>query len=108
MLIIYLDMLTRKFSRALTSSECPTEPFSRRWHFIALTYDPTADKAYARCNDFQVALNPGSESSSPTGSFKFGSPDKFLIDEVFYVSKFSTEHALTTIQNMSKFILAIS
>jgi len=81
------------------------EQFSRRWTFIALTYDPVTDKAYARCNYVHIEMTPQVYSSTVTGDFWFGGPKKFLLDEVFYLSKFSNEQALSTIQNTSKIIL---
>jgi len=98
---LYLNLFTRRFAAGIASSKCPVEQFNRRWHFIALTYDPATDKAYLRCNDIQIEISSSSTSSTGTGEFSFGSSYKFLLDEVFYVSTFSNEHVLKTIQNMS-------
>ena len=104
-LYAYLEMSTRGFSRAISPSNCPTEPFSTSWQFIALTYDAATDSAYIKCNNFQMDMQPHTHTSNTPNSFWFGY-NKFLLDEVFYVSKFYDEQSLTKIQEMSKTIFS--
>jgi len=104
---VWLQMLSKGFYTSLESPECPIEPFSRRWQFIGLTYDPVTEQPYVRCNDYQIAINPQSDTSSTAAGFGFGhhAESTFLLDDIVYIPKFSSGSAFSFIQNKSKFFI---
>jgi len=82
----------------------PTE-FYQNWMFVSYTYDKSTQKLVCFLNERRLEVTTATltSSRSPSPRALFGSIEKYLLDDVFFVPKFSTDDMISAYYNSTKF-----
>ena len=78
--------------------------FYQNWMFVSYSYDPSTQKVVCFLNERRVEVGTTSLSSpnSPYPIGLFGSVETMMLDDIFYIPKFSTDEMISTFYNTSK------
>ena len=78
---------------------------NRFWMFVGLTYDPVTKKAYAFLNNQYTEMPIASSGTQHESgeSLRFGGHAPFMVDNVFYLPKFSTAEEISVVHEKSMF-----
>jgi len=104
-----LLLKTDKFRYQYIGPSTFLDKASRAWTFLAITYDPTSTKKLYAAVDAEyidefttVSVN---QVTPRVFSFGVNTGEMFMLDDIVFIPKSSTEQELSAIYNSSKFVL---
>ena len=74
----------------------------REWFFLSVLFDPTTSALVSFLNEKRVVGSTTNRIMGTAHQLLFGGNQKFLLDDVLFFPKFSTDEMISTFYNTSK------